>query len=391
MSTTIDQRKTGAPVRVLVLIFGCWFVGRTIWLVFPAQSELEAIAAIQSRSTDHATQVRMKKTTADSVRLSQLANNELDIMANGRTYCSRYAVTDIGIEGFPRFQFGGEIKKPNLARDDVMMSHSIMQDPQVHNLEKDQQIIESVNAFSFRIDAGDDVMKLGAEYPESGLSGYFWLFMRQNGSSDPSTRPLLGPAPVIYGGTQAGAILSYRVAGNPKSSISLFTRFSTAKAAGRWATDQEQLAAGLKAKPFTSIPITVHAEQRLDVESGGNEGAAFYLSGGTGPAPLVAGVELETYAQAGIVLARRDQFFFDGSATLQNQIIRKDRKSVSIGAGIWAGGQSDVRRIDVGPRVEFKLPIGKKHSARISLDWRQKISGNASPDDGVAVSVSSGF
>jgi len=99
---------------------------------------------------------------------------------------------------------------------------------------------------------------------------------------------------------------------------------------------------------------------------------------------------LETYAQAGYVLGRNETYFFDGSATVQRPIADSDGRRLLAGAGLWAGGQRDIHRLDVGPRVSLDLPSGTS-STRISIDARVRVAGNARPGSGAALTVATSF
>jgi len=99
---------------------------------------------------------------------------------------------------------------------------------------------------------------------------------------------------------------------------------------------------------------------------------------------------LETYAQAGFVLGRNETYFFDGSATVQRPIAEFGGRRLSAGAGLWAGGQRDIHRLDVGPRVSLELPVGNSLT-RVAVDMRVRVAGNARPGSGAALTVSSSF
>jgi hypothetical protein len=75
---------------------------------------------------------------------------------------------------------------------------------------------------------------------------------------------------------------------------------------------------------------------------------------------------------------------------LQRPIAEYDGKKLSVGAGVWAGGQRDIRRVDVGPRASFDLPMGNVLT-RIAVDGRVRIAGDARPGSGGAITVSTGF
>ncbi len=214
------------------------------------------------------------------------------------------------------------------------------------------------------------------------FTGYFWIFAREDSLSPKAALSPNGQ----YGGSQAGGILSYRFSGDDRTSLVAFVRASTPLSA----SGDEELAIGIKAKPLNNLPISLYAEQRVGPGSFGNRGTALYVAGGTGPDLVIAKTSLETYGQAGYLFSEDDSHFFDMAATLQRTILERGKYRMTMGAGGWAGGQKGLHRIDIGPRANIHLPVGKT-DLRVSLDWRQRIAGNAAPDSGVAITVSSGF
>lgn len=229
---------------------------------------------------------------------------------------------------------------------------------------------------------------LMTEQRGNGLSGYAWVFARRvSQSAEPESR---GGDYIIsngrYGGSQAGVILSYPIMAKPNPEIAVYGRLTTALAP----LAQEEAAVGVRMHPVRSLPFSIHAEKRLDAVSGGDRGTAFYMVGGTGPDHIVENILLETYAQAGYVLGENESYFFDGSATLQRPVAEFRRKKLYFGAGVWAGGERKITRLDVGPRADIRVPLGAT-SARLSVDWRVRVAGDALPENGLAITVSTGF
>ena len=229
---------------------------------------------------------------------------------------------------------------------------------------------------------------LTAKLRRNGLIGYAWVFARRVfQSADPESR---GQDFIIsigqYGGSQAGVILSYPILAKPNPEIAVYGRLTTALAP----LAQEEAAVGLRMHPVQNLPFSIHAEKRLDAGSGGDRGTAFYMAGGTGPDQIVEDILLETYAQAGYILGDNESYFFDGAATLQHPVAESGRKKLYFGVGAWAGGERQIARLDVGPRADIRIPLGSA-SARFSVDWRFRIAGNARPENGLALTVSTGF
>ena len=220
------------------------------------------------------------------------------------------------------------------------------------------------------------------------FSGYFWVFAREADGSEHfgQTVPRLQSPGGQYGASQAGAILTYRLTGHEKRNLSAFVRASTALSSA----GEEEIAVGMRVKPLAEIPISLFAEQRVGAGAFRNRGTAFYLAGGTGPERFLFDTSLESYGQAGYIFAEDSSYFFDASATVQRKILERGNYKITAGGGIWAGGQEGLRRLDLGPRVNLYVPVGELEM-RFSLDWRQRVGGNAVPDSGVALTATTGF
>ena len=235
---------------------------------------------------------------------------------------------------------------------------------------------------------GPPVPNPPALYHSNRVAAYFWIFARQDSSVNEGARNDGGRSVSNgqYGGSQAGAILSYQILDRPVPAISVYGRLSTAL--DPWS--QREVALGTRIQPVRNLPLALHAEQRFDISPGGASGTAFYATGGTGPDQIVEKFKLETYAQGGYVLGPNETYFFDGSATLQRPVAELGQTKLSVGPGAWAGGQRKVSRMDIGPRADLSVPLGTM-SARIALDWRVRVAGDARPGNGAAITVSTGF
>jgi hypothetical protein len=108
---------------------------------------------------------------------------------------------------------------------------------------------------------------------------------------------------------------------------------------------------------------------------------------------LAGGFRAEAYGQAGYAGGLGPTAFFDAQAVVDHSIAKATRlrRDVRIGAGIWAGGQKGAVRFDAGPRVSMPLDMGDGTSARIALDWRLRVAGNANPASGPALTIASSF
>lgn len=63
---------------------------------------------------------------------------------------------------------------------------------------------------------------------------------------------------------------------------------------------------------------------------------------------------------------------------------------LSVGAAAWGGAQVDAQRIDLGPTMRLDLTVGDM-PARLSVDWHERVGGEAGPDSGLAATLSARF
>jgi hypothetical protein len=212
----------------------------------------------------------------------------------------------------------------------------------------------------------------------SRWSGDGWVLLR--GGSYPSAA---AGGSAGYGGSQAGAVLRYRLAPRSRFRPAAFVRVSGALGHG----GEREAAFGLMARPVPTLPFALLAEGR--VQQGGS---------GTVVRPAVAvfselpevklplGSRLEAYGQAGYVGGRQATGFYDAQVAIDRPLTG----AVRVGAGAWAGGQKGANRLDVGPRAAVRFELGGI-AGRVSADWRFRVSGNAAPGSGPAVTLSAGF
>ena len=119
------------------------------------------------------------------------------------------------------------------------------------------------------------------------------------------------------------------------------------------------------------------------------------LLGELAPLDLPLGTRLEAYAQAGWVGGRDATLFADGQASLTREVdlVAKatgDAMHLSLGAGAWGGAQDGAHRLDLGPTMRLDVKLGEV-PARVSLDWRERVEGDAAPGSGAAVTLSTRF
>lgn len=76
--------------------------------------------------------------------------------------------------------------------------------------------------------------------------------------------------------------------------------------------------------------------------------------------------------------------------SVQRPVFARREVSLTVGAMLAAAAQPSARRIDFGPRATLHLPRLSK-GARVALDWRESVAGNARPGSGVALTLAAGF
>ena len=197
-----------------------------------------------------------------------------------------------------------------------------------------------------------------------------WALLR--GKPGPETLATGG----TLGGSQAGARLSYNLTRWLAGSVR-----TTSPVGG---VSGGEVAAGVRFTPLRSIPLALTAERRQAIGHGAGRSAfALFLEGGFYQQRLPWKFEGDAYAQGGVVGVRSRNLFVDGGLTLTRPLFR----DISGGFGVWGGAQTGLYRIDVGPRVSMRV----RQSMRVHLDWRQRVSGNAAPGSGPALTLAADF
>ncbi len=215
-------------------------------------------------------------------------------------------------------------------------------------------------------------------------SGDGWLLLRRGGMAGPSA----GPSSPTYGASQAGAVIRYRLDTESGHRPALFVRATAALNRSR----ERDVAAGLVLRPVPSLPVAVSAEARIsDSRAGTRTRPAAFTHTELAPIDLPGGWRAEAYGQAGLVGGKGGTAFADGQLRVDRPVARFGPAELRAGAGAWAGAQEGVSRVDVAPGVTLGLPVGSAASARVALDWRFRIAGNARPETGPALTLSAGF
>lgn len=207
----------------------------------------------------------------------------------------------------------------------------------------------------------------------SRLNGSAWLLVRG------------GPAGTVSGGqlgaSQGGMRFTYALGRHRR--VALAARIAAPlKGRGR------EVALGVEWQPLR-LPIRLVAEQRF-VLDGGRGGPTVGVIAGYGPSDIAPGVRIEAYGQGGAIARDGIAGFVDASARVTHLLGKIGQARVDIGIGAWGSAQRDAARFDIGPSVVATLPIARR-SFRLTLDWRERIAGDARPGSGPALSIGSDF
>jgi hypothetical protein len=210
----------------------------------------------------------------------------------------------------------------------------------------------------------------------SRWSGDAWLLAR----GDARAGSAFG-APQL-GGSQAGLRIAYALGSDGRAAL-----------AGRLTTplrgQGREAALGIEWRP-TELPVRLIAEMRIPLDGSARAGPAIGAVGGFGARPVAAGFTVETYGQAGVIDRGRLEGFVDGAARLARPLVAIGRSEIDAGGGLWGGAQPDAARLDFGPSLGLAIPFGST-ATRLTLDWRERIAGNARPGSGVTLTLGADF
>ena len=211
-----------------------------------------------------------------------------------------------------------------------------------------------------------------------------WVFLRQGNAASAALGA--GPTP-SYGASQAGGVLRYRLAPGSPHRPEAYVRVTSAL---RIADDRE-LAAGLAVRPLAGLPVAVMGEGRVRERNGSMivRPAALAVTE-LAPQRLPGGLEGELYLQGGYVAAPDATAFGDGQLRVTARLRSPGPGVLRAGVGAWAGAQRGAARVDIGPTAQLDLPIGDG-GARLALDYRVRVAGDAAPGSGLALTLSTGF
>jgi hypothetical protein len=217
-------------------------------------------------------------------------------------------------------------------------------------------------------------------------SGDGWMLARRGGdTANGASGGTMGPS---YGANQIGAVLRYRLVASEPHKLNAFVRGYGAMNG----TGEKEAALGLSARPIAGLPVLAMGEMRVShFMSGANHvRPAATLVSEWPPLALGHGLEADSYVQAGYVGGAGATPFIDGQMRVERVVEKLGRANVRIGLGAWGGAQENVSRLDIGPTARLSWSEGRV-GARLALDWRMRVEGNAAPTSGPALTLSAGF
>lgn len=207
-----------------------------------------------------------------------------------------------------------------------------------------------------------------------------WVYLREGSDRTPGNIVAGGQ----LGGSQAGMRLAYGF--GDAGRVRAYGRATVAIEQPR----QREAAFGVAFAPVRRWPVDIAVEQRVALGDQGRTALAALASGGVGDVPVAGAFRLEAYAQIGVVGLNRRDGFADGAVVIDRRLGKDERSPLRLGALAAGAIQPGASRVDIGPRLTVKLPdVGQ--GARIALDWRQRVAGNARPESGVALTLAADF
>ncbi len=105
--------------------------------------------------------------------------------------------------------------------------------------------------------------------------------------------------------------------------------------------------------------------------------------------PIRPGLTASGYAQFGMVGRKRRDGFADASATIDFDLAHLGNGTLRAGLGAWGAVQPDLARFDLGPNLSWRPE--KMGLPAISVQWRQRLAGNAAPASGPAITIGADF
>lgn len=186
------------------------------------------------------------------------------------------------------------------------------------------------------------------------------------------------------GGSQAGLRIDHDLTGNRHGRMGAYVRGSSALDAPAGG----EAALGLLVRPAMLPGAAVGVERRMALSPGGRNAFAAIVTAGFGPAPALGGLDAEGYGQGGMVGLRRNDAFADGRIALTRSW---DSAGVRVGLSMSGGAQPGVARLDIGPVLDLRIGRAGQRPARLIVEWRERVAGDAAPGSGLALTLARDF
>ena len=218
---------------------------------------------------------------------------------------------------------------------------------------------------------------------ERRWSGDGWLMWRKGDAHLGN-----GPAPSTYGASQGGLVLRYRLVPSSPLQPTLYMRVTGAMDG----SGQADSAFGFSARPIAGLPLIAAVEGRVTRLGNGAarvRPAAMVVTELT-PQPMPFAMRAEMYAAAGYVGGPGATAFVDGQLRVDHHVASFGPSEIRAGGGVWGGAQAGVGRLDVGPTATVRV-AGDHFAARLGVDWRIRVAGDAAPRSGPAMTLAAGF
>ncbi len=371
-------RAKGGPLVMLVVLVSGWSAARAVWwdnpfLPLVPDPDLPPLAA-----------------NPPTAKFVAAQTSPLPLLAQERPRAGALPIASAAMGWRAGASGGGG------SDGEVAVAQQLPWDAALRDLIRDSAVIAGAEA---GLPAGDSDWPAAAPFlptrpaapapaPTGRWSVDAWAFWRQGSNAAPISQ---GRVP-IYGASQAGAVLQYRLAPASPRDPRLYARAYRALVR----RGESELALGASARPLGRVPLRLAGEVRYtDGAFSDTVRPAAYIVSELAPVPLPFGARLEAYGQAGWVGGPDPTGFADGQASVTGELrkvagLTDNAVRLSLGVATWGGAQKDAQRIDIGPTLRLDVTLGDV-PARISVDWRQRVGGDAGPDSGLAATLSTRF
>jgi hypothetical protein len=347
-------RAPGPPVRFLIAVIGLWVAGRATMLAMGGEEAVEVAADVGAPIplAKPITPGALAEVVASPVPSPRRGPGPIALAANRPLRVGRQ----------------GPAPSPGRPEEVVEASRLAPGHP-------------AVPAVAIAISAAEPPRGIAAApvaRPGSRWSGSVFLFARDGGGAGV---PLAGGGQL--GASQAGARIAYRLdeAGRIAAAARVYVPVDSLRGS--------EAAVGIDLRPLPDVPFRLSVERRIAIGREGRDAWSAYAAGGffrgIGPA-----VELDGYAQAGVVGTKARDLFADGALRVARRFELGGGRAVLAGAGAWGAAQPRVARLDVGPRVALRLPAAGT-IVSVAGEWRVRVAGDARPKSGPALTVAADF